>query len=180
MRVPHAVAGSALFLLVAPGTVAGLVPWSITGWHVRSRDGWSGLVVGVGVVVVAAGVVVLLEQFLRFAVRGRGTPAPAAPPPRLVVTGLYRHVRNPMYVAVLVILIGENLLMPSAALAVYTCLAGAAMAAFARWYEEPALLARFGQDYRSYRASVPGWIPARLGTRPRTRVATRCPRSPQK
>jgi len=169
MRGVNAVAGSGLFLLLAPGTVAGLFPWVLTGWRVRSTGGWSGVVAGSGGVVVAVGIGVLLEQFLRFALRGHGTPAPVAPPPRLVVTGLYRYVRNPMYVAVIAILIGETLLVPSIALAVYTVVAATAMVAFARWYEEPALLARFGPDYRSYRATVPGWIPARPAARPRTR-----------
>jgi protein-S-isoprenylcysteine O-methyltransferase Ste14 len=161
VRVVNAVAGSGLFLLAAPGTVAGLVPWALTGWRVRSPNGWSALVAGAGVLLVVVGIAVLLEQFARFALRGRGTPAPIAPPSRLVVTGLYRYVRNPMYVAVVVILIGENLLMPSLALAVYSVVATAAMVSFARWYEEPALLARFGTDYRAYRAAVPGWIPGR-------------------
>ena len=166
MRGVNAVAGSGLFLLLAPGTVAGLFPWVLTGWRVRSTGGWSGVVAGSGGVVVAVGIGVLLEQFLRFALKGRGTPAPLAPPPRLVVSGLYRYVRNPMYVAVIAIRVGQNLLMPSVALAGYTVLAATAMVAFARWYEEPALLTRFGSDYRDYRAAVPGWIPARPRTRP--------------
>lgn len=159
--VLRALAGSAVFLLVAPGTVAGLIPWWLTGWQVRRLTGWSGVVAGVGAVLVVAGIAVLLEQFARFAVQGRGTPAPVAPPRRLVVSGLYRYVRNPMYVAVITILLGENLLLTGAggALATYTVVVTAAMVAFSRWYEEPVLLADFGQEYREYRASVPGWIP---------------------
>ena len=157
----RALAGSAVFLLVAPGTVTGLVPWWLTGWQVRRLTGWSGVIAGVGAVLTAAGIGVLLEQFARFAVQGRGTPAPVAPPRRLVVGGLYRYVRNPMYVAVITILVGENLLLTGAGpgLALYTAVVTAAMVAFSRWYEEPALLADFGQEYREYRASVPGWIP---------------------
>lgn len=159
--VTRALTGSAVFLLVAPGTVTGLVPWWLTGWRVRRPTGWSGLVAGLGATLVVAGIAVLLEQFARFSVQGRGTPAPVAPPRRLVVSGLYRYVRNPMYLAVITVLVGENLLLTGAGprLAGYTVVVTAAMVAFSRWYEEPALLADFGQEYREYRASVPGWIP---------------------
>src|SRR3954466_2312682 len=89
--------GSVLFLFVAPGVVAGLVPWLLTSW--RSSHPATAFVV-VGVVLIALGTGVLLHAFGRFVFEGRGTPAPAAPTERLVVGGLYRHVRNPMYLAV--------------------------------------------------------------------------------
>src|SRR4051812_2172273 len=89
--------GSVLFLLVAPGVVGGLVPWLLTGW--RSSHPATAMVV-LGAALIALGTGVLLHAFGRFVFEGRGTPAPTAPTERLVVGGVYRHVRNPMYLAV--------------------------------------------------------------------------------
>src|SRR3954470_15667253 len=93
----RAAAGTALFLVVAPGVVAGLVPWLLTGWD--ASDPWPPLQV-MGGLLIAAGVGVLLHAFARFVTEGLGTPAPVAPTEQLVVGGLYRYVRNPMYLAV--------------------------------------------------------------------------------
>ena len=100
--------GSALFLVVAPGVMAGLIPWLLTGW---SSTGPPLPVAVLGGALVVSGVGVLLHAFARFAVEGRGTPAPVAPTERLVVGGLYRHVRNPMYVAVGATIVGQALLL---------------------------------------------------------------------
>ena len=97
MPLVKAAFGSAVFLVVAPGVVAGLVPWLLTDW--RTSDPPTA-VAAVGVVLIAVGTGVLLHAFVRFVVEGRGTPAPVAATDRLVVGGLYRHVRNPMYLAV--------------------------------------------------------------------------------
>jgi protein-S-isoprenylcysteine O-methyltransferase Ste14 len=107
----------------------------------------------------AAGAAVLLSAFVRFVAEGLGTPAPVAPPEHLVVGGLYRHVRNPMYVAVVASIAGQALLFARPVLLAYGAIAGLAMWAFARWYEESELAERFGAEYEHYRRAVPGWWP---------------------
>ena len=97
MTRARAAAGSLVFLALAPGVAAGLVPWLLTDWD--SADPPLALRLAGGVLI-AAGTAVLLSAFARFVIEGVGTPAPVAPPEHLVVGGLYRHVRNPMYVAV--------------------------------------------------------------------------------
>ncbi len=156
MRKARAALGSVTFLFVAPGVVAGLVPWWITGW--RSTDPPTALVVS-GAALVVAGGTALLHAFARFVVEGLGTPAPVAPTERLVVGGLYRHVRNPMYVAVGATIIGQALLLGRPVLLAYTALFFAAVVAFVRGYEEPTLASRYGREYAEYRRAVPGWRP---------------------
>ena len=151
--------GSLLFLLVAPGVVAGLVPWLITSWE---RDGdLPAALVALGWLLVLAGAVVVLQAFARFVVEGVGTPAPVAPTEHLVVGGLYRWVRNPMYLAVGALIAGQALILGSAALAAYLAAFGAAVVTFVRGYEEPTLAARYGGEYDDYRRVVPGWLPRR-------------------
>jgi protein-S-isoprenylcysteine O-methyltransferase Ste14 len=152
----RAAIGSALFLLAAPGTVAGLVPWLLTGWGSRS---WPWPVRVTGALLLAAAVAALLSAFARFAREGIGTPAPAAPPQRLVVGGLYRHVRNPMYVAVVSAVLGQGLLLGRPILLAYAVGLWALFAAFVRVYEEPVLNRTYGEDYERFRAAVPAWLP---------------------
>ena len=156
-----AAVGSLLFLVVAPGVVAGLVPWLLTGWEFEEPVSyWLPLRIA-GVVLLVAGLVVLLEAFMRFVREGIGTPAPVAPTEHLVVGGLYRYVRNPMYIAVASMLVGQALLLGQPILLPYAALFGLAVWAFVRWYEEPTLLRRFGAEYEEYRRAVPGWWPRR-------------------
>jgi protein-S-isoprenylcysteine O-methyltransferase Ste14 len=152
----RAAAGSLLFLLVAPGVAAGVVPWLLTGWE--SSDP-SALLVVAGAVLIAGGVAVLLHAFARFVIEGIGTPAPVAPPEHLVVGGLYRYVRNPMYVAVTATIVGQAALLGRPGLLLYAALFMATVATFVRLYEEPALRQRFGAEYEAYRAGVPAWRP---------------------
>lgn len=160
-----ATAGSAAFFLAAPGTVAGLVPWWLTGWVVPADRGQIvRLLVGGSLLV--AGLVALLAAFVRFVREGSGTPAPIAPTDRLVVGGAYRYVRNPMYVAVVAMLVGQTVLFLSPGLGVWTALAWAAMAAFVRWYEEPVLAHRYGEAYAEYRRHVRAWLPRLRPWRP--------------
>ena len=166
MRRPSAAAGSALFFAVAPGVVAGLVPWLITGWDVKA-EWWPPLRVA-GAVLVVAAAAVLVDAFASFVLEGLGTPAPVAPTERLVVGGLYRYVRNVMYVAVTAAIVGQALLLGSVALLVYAASAWAGMAAFVRFHEEPALARRYGAEYESYRRAIPAWLP-RLRRQPRRR-----------
>lgn len=161
MRRSAAATGSALFFAVAPGVVAGVVPWLLTGWN--PRGAWSHLlpvrIAGAVLTVVAAAV--LVQAFARFVREGLGTPAPVAPTEHLVVGGLYRYVRNPMYVAVTATILGQALLLLRPVLFAYAALEWLVTAAFARWYEEPALARQFGAEYETYRREVPGWWPRR-------------------
>ena len=103
----------------------------------------------------------LLQAFLRFVVDGIGTPAPVAPPDRLVVGGLYRYVRNPMYLAVTAAILGQAALLGQLVLLPYAAVFGVVFFAFVHWYEEPTLRRRFGEQYDEYRRTVPGWWPRR-------------------
>jgi protein-S-isoprenylcysteine O-methyltransferase Ste14 len=152
----RAALGSAAFLLLAPGVVAGVVPWMLTGWRSTSP---ARAVAVAGAVLIVAGAVVVVHAFVSFVVAGRGTPAPIAPTERLVVTGLYRYVRNPMYVAVGATIAGQALLLGRPVLGVYTLVFWAVVATFVRVYEEPTLSARYGAEYAAYRRAVPGWLP---------------------
>ncbi|MFE0104809.1 methyltransferase family protein [Streptomyces sp. NPDC059009] len=156
MRKSRAAVGSSVFMALAPGVVAGVVPWWLTRWE---SGGWWLPVRVLGGVVLAVGAVVLVHAFVRFVVEGLGTPAPVAPTEHLVVGGLYRHVRNPMYVAVTASIGGQALLLGRPVLLGYGAFAGVVMWAFARWYEEPKLVGTFGAEYERYRDAVPGWWP---------------------
>jgi protein-S-isoprenylcysteine O-methyltransferase Ste14 len=159
MRRPIAAVGSAVFFLLAPGVVVGLIPWSLTHWQAREPlPYWAPMRV-LGGVLLVAGLVVLIQAFVRFVVEGLGTPAPVAAPERLVVGGVYRYVRNPMYVAVLAAIVGQALLLGRLGLLMYAAAAWLVVAAFVRWYEEPTLTRRFGAEYETYRRAVPAWWP---------------------
>jgi protein-S-isoprenylcysteine O-methyltransferase Ste14 len=145
-----------------PCVVAGLVPGLITGWDTGRT--WVLLQLA-GVVLVVAGAVVLVQAFVRFVVEGLGTPAPVAPTRRLVVGGLYRYVRNPMYLAVGATIVGQALLLGRYELLLYAAAFGAAVLAFVRGYEEPTLRRQFGVGYDEYRRNVPGWWPRRSAWR---------------
>jgi protein-S-isoprenylcysteine O-methyltransferase Ste14 len=108
-----------------------------------------------------------LEAFVRFVLEGVGTPAPIAPTERLVIGGLYRYVRNPMYLAVGAIIVGQALLLGQLIPLAYAGAFFAAVGAFVRWYEEPTLLRQFGEQYEAYRRAVPGWWPRRKPWEPR-------------
>jgi len=157
MKRSYAAVGSAVFFALAPGTVAGLVPWLITRWH-PAMTWWLPLRV-LGWLLVAAGAAVIVPAFVRFVVEGLGTPAPVAAPSRLVVGGVYRYVRNPMYVAIVSAVSGQALIFGSVGLIWYDLLVAAAMVAFVLVYEEPTLRRQFGADYETYRRNVPGWLP---------------------
>jgi protein-S-isoprenylcysteine O-methyltransferase Ste14 len=163
MRRRTALAGSSLFFALAPGTVAALVPWVLTGWRLGAPVTHWLPVRLLGLALALAGAVVLLHAFGRFVIEGSGTPAPVAPTDRLVIGGAYRYVRNPMYVAVVSTIAGQALLLWRPGLLAYAALVWAACAAFVRWYEEPTLRLRYGDEYAAYRAAVPAWIPRSPG-----------------
>jgi protein-S-isoprenylcysteine O-methyltransferase Ste14 len=150
--------GTVGFLVVTPGVVAGLIPAVITRWQIPWTGGWASPVAIVAAVVILSGVVVLLDAFIRFA-RADGTPAPPMPTVHLVVVGPYRYVRNPMYLAVLAIILGQALLFGSGAALLYAGIVLVAVALFVHGYEEPTLELEYGGEYREYRRNVRGWIP---------------------
>ena len=157
MQRRAAAIGSAVFLLLGPGLEAGVGPWLLTGFD--AHDGWPLPVRLLGAVLVLAGLAVVVGAFLRFVVDGLGTPAPVAPPGRLVVSGAYRHVRNPMYVATAAVIAGEGLLLGRAVLLAAAAVYVAVLALLVRLHEEPVMAARFGAPYDAYRRAVPAWLP---------------------
>ena len=159
MQRTLAVLGSAAFFVVAPCTLAGLVPWSITGWQFQPAFFGLEPTRGLGAAMILAGVPGLVDAFARFALQGLGTPAPIAPPRHLVVTGLYRHVRSPIFVAVVAIVLGQAVLMGDWRLVVYGALLWLAFHLQVVAYEEPMLEQTFGKEYEAFRAGVPRWIP---------------------
>lgn len=160
MKRSRATVGTAAFFVVAPGTVVGVIPRLITGWRVRRPLPHWEIAQVAGGALVGIGLVPTVSAFAEFA-RAGGTPMPAAPTTRLVVSGANRYVRNPMYVGLLVALVGQALLFGSGRLLVYATTAWGVTAAFVHWYEEPTLTRQFGADYDAYRAAVPAWWPRR-------------------
>ena len=148
---------TAVFFVLAPGVTAGLVPWLVTGWD--RPDGAVGLADVAGTALLTLGLVAVVACFVRFVTEGRGTPAPVAPTEQLVVGGLYRFVRNPMYVAVASMIAGQALLFRSAGVGVWLVAFLVAVVAFVKGYEEPRLAEQFGESYERYRRAVPGWWP---------------------
>jgi len=159
MRKFLAVAGTAVFLVIAPGFVAGWVPWRISHWRVEAPFFGLQLFRYVGGALLTLGVIGLLDSFVRFALQGIGTPAPVFPTRHLVITGLYRYVRNPMYVAVLLTILGQSLILGNRALLGYGGVVFVLFYGFVLAYEEPTMRASFGSEYQSYCAEVPRWIP---------------------
>ena len=153
--VTRAAWGSVLFFLVAPGVVAGVVPWSVTRY--------TGLVdtpvALLGLLVVALGLAALVACFVQFVREGRGTPAPIAPTKELVVGGLYRWVRNPMYLAVAAMILGQAVAFASVGVLVWFGLFAVAVGSFVAAYEEPTLRRTYGASYDAYCSAVPAWWP---------------------
>lgn len=154
----RAALGSAIFFLVAPGAVAGLAPFLMTKW-VRVSEWPTSVRLG-GATLIIVGIASLVESFVRFVVQGRGTPAPVAPPTRLVVSGQYRHVRNPMYVALVAIVAGQGAWLGSSALLLYAGVLWGLFHLRVVTYEEPVLARQFGEAYDEYRQGVRRWIPS--------------------
>ena len=153
----RAVLGSFAFFLAAPGVVAGVGPFLLSGWSMQPPlFGLPGMRV-VGAVAVVAGMAGLLDCFARFAFEGRGTPAPVEQTEVLVASGLYRFVRNPMYVCVLTIVAGQALFFGQALLFAYAGLLLLAFHLFVQFYEEPQLRRRFKGFYETYCQHVHRW-----------------------
>jgi protein-S-isoprenylcysteine O-methyltransferase Ste14 len=147
-----------VFTVIAPGTVTVLLPYLVL---TQTETGVIGPTRYAGLPVLCIGIVIYAWCARDFAIKGRGTPAPIEPPKTLVIEGLYRYVRNPMYVGVLSVLFGEVIWFASPTLLIYTCVIGTAFHAFIRLYEEPTLLDLFGDQYTAYCEEVPRWWPRR-------------------
>ncbi len=147
-----------------PGVVAGYVPWAFFGLS-EARPVLFDPVHLVALLTSGAGIVLLAVCIWEFASRGRGTLAPLDPPRELVVEGLYRLVRNPMYLGVTLIVLGEALLLRSGGLLVYWGIWFAVVNLVVHFYEEPGLRRRFGASYDRYASSVGRWVPRLHGAR---------------
>ena len=150
------------FTLLVPGTVLGLIPFILVWGTGRQFDlGHFGLL---GLLLLVPGLAIIGWCFIDFIRRGHGTPAPYDPPRRLVITGLYRYVRNPQYIGVVLVVLGEGFLFGSWVLFAYAGVLAVGYHLFVRFYEEPALRKLFGEDYDRYCASVARWMPRRPPT----------------
>lgn len=159
MSKANTILGSAVFFVVAPLLLSGFVPWWITRWEFRSAFFGYELTRTIGLLLIFSGVPGIVDSFARFALQGLGTPAPVAPTQKLIVTGLYRYARNPMYISVIAIIFGQALLLSDQRLLWYGVLFFLACHIFVVVYEEPTLRHSFGNEYEAYRANVPRWIP---------------------
>ena len=168
MQRTSAAVGTSIFFALAPGTMAGLIPWGLTGWHPHhtQASAWIPLRV-LGGALIAAGLIVLVAAFVRFVTEGIGTPAPVAPPEHLVVGGFYRYVRNPIYLALTALIVGQGLLLGQLGLIRYAAIVAAGLVAWVYGLEEPELRDRFGAEYTEYHRAVPGWWPRRRAWQPR-------------
>jgi protein-S-isoprenylcysteine O-methyltransferase Ste14 len=140
------------------GAFGCLLPYLLGDWQWHQPLPYWAIARVAGGFLIAAGMVPIVVSFVAFG-QARGTPLPVASPPRLVVRGFYRYVRNPIYVGFLIVLAGEALLFGSRAMAEYAAIAWCIGAAAVRWYEEPALTRKFGPEYAAYRSAVRAWIP---------------------
>jgi len=146
-----------LFTVLVPGSVLLYFPYSFitkAGAHLQTANP---LTLLPALACVLVGSATYIRCAWDFAVQGLGTPAPIDPPKKLVVTGLYRRTRNPMYQGVLMILIAESMLFPNAGLLIYALCIGSVFHLYVAFYEEPALIHRFGESYRKYCLKVPRW-----------------------
>jgi AhpD family alkylhydroperoxidase len=158
MRKPAAAAVSVTWGVALGGTFGCLLPYLLGDWHVhRPLPDW-GVAQAAGGLLICAGLVPIVQSFAEFT-KADGTPVPVASPPRLVVSGSYRYVRNPIYVGFVAILTGQALLFGSPGLLAYTAVAWCTGAAAVRFYEEPTLARRFGAEYQEYRRAVRAWVP---------------------
>ena len=147
---------SFLFLVAAPGMVAGYIPLALLREGPQIKTGF---LAHLALLLWIIGGVILLWSFWNFLHEGRGTPAPIEPPKELVATGFYRYIRNPMYVGVLAIIIGHFLWFGYWYLLIYAVVVFAAFHIFVTSYEEPKLKRTFGAAYENYLRNVPRWIP---------------------
>jgi protein-S-isoprenylcysteine O-methyltransferase Ste14 len=158
MRRPAAAVVSVAWGVAVGGAFGCWLPYLLGEWHFhRPLPYWAAAQVAGGLLI-CAGVVPIVQSFIEFT-RADGTPVPVASPRRLVVSGFYRYVRNPIYVGFLTVLTGEALLFGSRGLLEYAALSRCVGAAAVRFYEEPTLARTFGAGYQDYRRAVRAWVP---------------------
>jgi protein-S-isoprenylcysteine O-methyltransferase Ste14 len=148
-----------IFTILVPCTVTIYIPYLLLSSPSAPPPMEIGPIRYSGSIPILIGTLIYLRCAFDFTFAGRGTPAPIDPPKELVVKGLYRYVRNPMYVGVLSILLGETILFPSRPLFTYTAVVFLFFNLFVLLYEEPILRHKFGESYQRYCKSVPRWIP---------------------
>lgn len=148
-----------LFTILQPGLVAGYVPYLILG-RLKRNSAFSefGITQGIGLALFVLGFIIMIHCITFFAIKGRGTLSPADPTKKLVVSGLYKFSRNPMYVGVMSMLIGEAIFFNSFDLWIYSALIFVAFNLFISFVEEPRLKRDFGEEYLSYRQKVRKWF----------------------
>jgi protein-S-isoprenylcysteine O-methyltransferase Ste14 len=152
-----AISKTLVFTAVVPGTVLGIVPWRLRGDAAVAVKGTEAVA---AILVIVLGIAIYLyTAFWSFALMGGGTPAPIAPTKILVVEGLHRFVRNPMYIGVELAVLGQAWLFHSLALIIYLAFTATAVHLFVLFYEEPTLRKRYGEEYDRYCRAVPRWIP---------------------
>jgi protein-S-isoprenylcysteine O-methyltransferase Ste14 len=178
MRGSLRAATSLAWFVAIGGAFGWLVPWLNGYWHFHQPLPYWGIARAAGVILIGAGLVPLLRSFVDFFQAG-GTPVPLASPPRLVVTGFYRYVRNPIYVGFLIILIGQTLLFGTLGMLRYTAITIVIGLAAVRFYEEPVLARKFGPEYQAYRAAVRAWVPRLRPWTPRPQAGADGPHASQ-
>lgn len=151
-----------IFTFIVPGTVTLLIPYWLLSSRSAAPPPQSNIVRYLGVLPILLGTSIYLWCAWDFTFAGRGTPAPIDPPKELVVRGLYRYVRNPMYVGVLSILFGEALFFESRTVFEYAAIVFIFFYLFVVLYEEPVLKQKFGDSYQRYCQTVPRWLPWRI------------------
>jgi protein-S-isoprenylcysteine O-methyltransferase Ste14 len=154
-----AAVGTVLVFLFGQGTAVVLLPYAFTHWQ-QGMPPWPVVVRAIGVALIAVGGLVMVWGFVRFATEGVGVPVPVEPTSRqLTVGGPYRYVRHPLYLAIVVAISGQGLLLSRPVLLIYAAVLLAVFVAFVHWYEDPSLARRFGEQWEAYRRQVPGWWP---------------------
>jgi len=146
-----------LFTLLVPGSVILYFPYSFitkAGAHLQTANPF---ILALAIACILIGTAIYIRCAWDFAVSGLGTPAPIDPPKKLVITGLYRRTRNPMYLGVLLLLVAESLLFPGSGILTYALIIAAVFHLFVVFYEEPTLDSQFGESYRKYCGKVPRW-----------------------
>ena len=156
-----AILGTIAFVCVVPGTVVVAVPWWISGWRLGPPFLGTNLMRVAGMLLVVAASPLFAAFVARFVVEGHGTPAPIAPTRHLVVGGPFRWTRNPGYIAVVAMLVGQGLVLGSVGVLVYAALVAVAFHLFVVFYEEPTLRRTFGAEFEDYCRRVPRWVPRR-------------------
>lgn len=160
MRKPATTVVSLTWGVAIGGTFGCLLPYLLGDWHFHRPLPYWAVAQAAGGVLICTGLVPVVQSFIDF-IKADGTPVPVAAPPRLVVSGFYRYVRNPIYVGFVAVMLGQALLFGSPGLLAYTAVAWCVGAVGVRCYEEPVLARKFGAEYAEYRRAVRAWVPRR-------------------